>query len=365
MSTLTAIELEHKPDAALVCQRMDAWWEGEIIDRATIQVTAPRPNPKPLPRKQHASYRERWMDIDYVVECAAITIANTYWAGDSLPIFMPNLGPEILTACYGAELDFTENTSWSKPILRDWAGVPSLHIDPNNAYLRAILEMTRRALDVGRGKFAVGLTDIHPGADLAASFRDPQQLCVDLVEAPERAHELLQHIRGAFFEFYELNHRIIRDAGQALCTSWLPLWTNQGRYYIPSNDFSITISNRMFKEFFLPELIEEIEWLDRSIYHLDGPGALRHLDTLLEIDKLDAIQFVYGDGARPATRWLDVYMRIQDAGKNIHVSLDAWEVDAFIEHLRPEGVMLCTSTDTVEEADALVAKVAKWTRRGR
>ena len=102
-----------------------------------------------------------------------------------------------------------------------------------------------------------------------------------------------------------------------------------------------------------------------TIYHLDGPGALRHLDTLLEIDKLDAIQFVYGDGARPATRWLDVYMRIQDAGKNIHVSLDAWEVDAFIEHLRPEGVMLCTSTDTVEEADALVAKVAKWTRRGR
>ena len=82
MSTLTAIELEHKPDASLVCQRMDAWWEGEIIDRATIQVTAPRPNPKPLPRKQHASYRERWMDIDYVVECAAITIANTYWAGD-------------------------------------------------------------------------------------------------------------------------------------------------------------------------------------------------------------------------------------------------------------------------------------------
>jgi hypothetical protein len=44
------------------------------------------------------------------------------------------------------------------------------------------------------------------------------------------------------------------------------------------------------------------------------------------------------------------------------VSLDAWEVDAFIERLRPEGVMLCTSTATVAEADALVAKVSKWTR---
>ena len=366
MSTPTETELvlTHKPDAAAVCRRMDAWWHGEIIDRATIQVTAPKPNRIPLPQKQHATFRERWMDVDYVVECAAINIANTYWAGESLPIFMPNLGPEILTTCYGSDLDFTENTSWSKPILHDWADIPGLRINPDSPYLRTILDITRRALDVGRGKFVVGITDIHPGADLAASFRDPQQLCVDLAESPEQVHALVQQIRRAFFDFYEINERVILDAGQSLCTSWLPLWVNHGRYYIPSNDFSITISNRMFEEFFLPELIEEIEWLDRSIYHLDGPGALRHLDTLLDIKKLDAIQYVYGDGARPASRWLDVYKRIQDAGKNLHISVDPWEVDAFIEHLRPEGVMLYTSVATVEEADALVAKAAKWTKRG-
>ena len=364
MTTNTPIELEYKPDAAEACRRMEAWWEGEILDRATIQVTAPQPNPRPLPPKQHATQRERWMDIDYIVECAAISIANTYWAGEALPSFMPNLGPEILTACYGAELEFTEATSWSAPILHDWADVPRLGIDPNNRYLSAILAMTRRALEVGRGKFVVGITDIHAGGDLAASFRDPQQLCIDLVTEPERVRELLNQIRHAFFEFYELNHRVIQEAGQALCTSWLPLWVNQGRYYIPSNDFSITISTDMFKAFFLPELIAEIEWLDRSIYHLDGPGALRHLDTLLEIGKLDAIQYVYGDGAKPASRWLDVYKRIQEAGKNIHVAVEPWEVDAFIEHLRPEGVMLHTAAGSVEEADALVAKVSKWTHKG-
>jgi hypothetical protein len=309
--------------------------------------------------------RARWMDIDYQVECADINAANTYWAGDSLPTFMPNLGPEILTACYGAELEFTESTSWSKPILHDWADIPQLRINPENEYLQCILEMTRRALDVGRGKFVVGLTDIHPGADLAASFRDPQQLCMDLVSEPECVKELLDRIYCAFFEFYKLNDSVIREAGQTITTSWLSLYVENQRYYIPSCDFSIMISTDMFREFFLPELAAEIEWLDHSIYHLDGPGALRHLDMLLDIDKLDAIQYVYGDGAKPASQWMHVYKRIQDAGKNLQITVEPWEIDLFMEHLHPEGVMLQTSTASMEEADFILRKIAKWTRRAK
>lgn len=360
-----ALTLEHKPDADKVVERMAAWWEGEIIDRATILLTAPGPNPQPLPARTHATLRERWMDIDYQVECAAIHAANTYWAGESLPIYMPNLGPEILTACYGAPLNFTEDSSWSEPILRDWADIPNLRIDPQNEYLRCILEMTRRALEVGRGRFLVGLTDIHPGGDLAASFRDPQQLCVDLVESPEQVHALLRHIYPAFFEFFKLNHQIIREAGQTICTSWTPLFVDGGRYYIPSNDFSIMISTEMFEEFFLPELLAEIAWLDRSIYHLDGPGALRHLDLLLDIPKLDAIQFVYGDGARPASRWMRVFQKIQNAGKNAHIVIEPDELDDFMDNLNPEGVMLQTRAASVEDADAIIARISRWTRKGK
>jgi hypothetical protein len=31
-----------------------------------------------------------------------------------------------------------------------------------------------------------------------------------------------------------------------------------------------------------------------SLFHLDGPGALKHLDSLLELDALDGIQWVSG-----------------------------------------------------------------------
>jgi hypothetical protein len=356
---MTYPDLEYKPDSASACQRINAWWQREILDRPTLQVCAPKLERRPLPAIHHASVRERWLDVDYAVECADIRAGNTYWAGEILPSFWPNLGPEILTSALGAELLFGEETSWSVPMLQDWEDLPTLAVDPDTSYVRVILEMTRRALEVGRGKFLVGLTDLHPGGDLAASLRDPQQLCVDLALAPERVHRLMAQLRPCFYHFYELQRRLLLDAGQSLTTSWLPLLA-EGRYYIPSCDFSCLISPRQFQEFFLPEITEEIEWLDRSIYHLDGPNALRHLDTLLKIDKLDAVQWVWGAGQGPASRWMPVFQRIQGAGKCLHISIEPWELDLFMEALHPEGVMLCTSAASTEEADALLARVRRW-----
>ena len=355
------MELLYKPDAEQAIQRMHAFWEKAVLDRPPILLTAPKAGAPPLPVKQHATLAERWMDVEFVVTRAAAQIAGTYWAGDGLPMFWPNLGPEILTACLGAPLLFGEDTSWSVPILHDWADVPTLRLDPANDYVQTLLAMLRLGLEMGAGKFVVGLTDIHPGADLAASLRDPQQLCVDLVDAPDQVHALMRHLWPFFFDFYDLQRAVLLDAGQTYTSSWLPMYLADGRYYIPSCDFSIMISTAMFEEFFLPELLAEIEWLDRSIYHLDGPGALRHLETLLAIPKLDAIQYVYGDGNGPATRWLPVYRRIQEAGKGIHVVLTPPEIDRFMAELRPEGVMLQTTARTEEEADAILAKLATWT----
>jgi hypothetical protein len=354
------LELEYKPDAAKAIERMSAWWEGAILDRATIQVTAPKPNLRPMRESTHASLRDRWMDGEYQVARAAAWVGNTYWGGEILPAFVPDLGPEVMTAALGAELVFGEDTSWSVPILHDWADIGKLVIDPGSEYVSKIIEMTELGLEAGRRKFLVGLTDLHPGADLAASLRDPQQLCLDLVTEPERVHELMDQLRPTFYTFYELQDRLLREAGQPVTTSWLSLFA-QGRYYIPSADFSCMISNEMFREFFLPEILEEIEWLGRSIYHLDGSQALHHLDTILEIGKLGAVQYVWGEGQGPASKWMDVFRRVQEAGKNLHISIEPWEIDSFVEALRPEGVMLQMRAGSIEEADALIARVSRWT----
>ena len=47
------------------------------------------------------------------------------------------------------------------------------------------------------------------------------------------------------------------------------------------------ISPQMFDEFAKPELEATCERLPRAFYHLDGPGQLPHLDSLLEIENLN------------------------------------------------------------------------------
>jgi hypothetical protein len=115
------------------------------------------------------------------------------------------------------------------------------------------------------------------------------------------------------FEAYNLFYDVLHDAGMP-STSWLKA-IDDGKFYIPSNDFSCMISKEMYDDIFLPGIIEECAFYDRSIYHLDGPGALKHLDSLLEIDDLDGIQWVPGEGNGFFEEWIHVYKKIQEKGK--------------------------------------------------
>ena len=226
------------------------------------------------------------------------------------------------------------------------------------------MKMIEAGLERGKGKFITGLTDIHPGGDLAASLRNPQDFCMDLVDSPELSEKLLAKIQPDFPMFYDMQYDLLKKHGQYVTTSWINFFT-EGRFYIPSNDFSCMVSPEMFNRFFLKRLEEECEYLDRSIYHLDGPNALCHLPALLSIKKLNAIQWVYGAGNGPCTKWMHVYEEIQAAGKGMQIfggSLD--ELDVIMERLRPEGVALCTWAGSEEEAQAILRRVSTWTKKG-
>lgn len=358
--------LDNRPDFEAILRRMDAFWNCSVADRAVVQITAPRPDPqRSPPARTWTSLRERWLDTEWQVETYGVQSANTYYAGEAVPVWWPNLGPEVMAAAYGAELEFSETTSWSKPLLTDWDQISDLRLDLNNEYVLWIANATRMALEMAQGRFLVGITDLHPGGDLAAALRNPQQLCEDMLDEPERVAELMHRLRPAFYEFYELQYKLLAAAGQAITTTWTPLFAD-GRFYVPSNDFSCMVSPAMMRAFFLEEIHDECRWLDRSIYHLDGPDALRHLDLILEIPELHAVQWVFGAGNGPASKWLDVYARIQQAGKALQVvECEPWELDAFFERLDPEGVAFSMSAGSLEEADYVVGRVGRWIGRGR
>jgi hypothetical protein len=353
--------IENISDWEMRIRRQDAFWAGEIIDRPVVNISVSKKNAKfkSSPQKPYSSERKRWMDPERIADTAVCNTGNTVYCGDALPVAFPNLGPEVFSAFFGMEMEYSETTSWGIPNLHDWGDVSKIRFSKDNFYWRKIIEITDALLEKGRGIFYTGYTDIHSGGDAIAAFRDPLNLNMDMIDNPEGVRKLCGYVDDVFEEVFNFHMDKLQGAGQAIC-SW-PGIVSSKRWHVPSNDFSCMISKQMFDDIFLPGIVRECRMAEASIYHLDGVQALTHIDSLLQIKELNAIQWVYGAGRGRASDWLDVYRKCQAAGKGIQLGVFPDELDTIMENLKPEGVWLRISgIEDEESASSLIRKVSKW-----
>ena len=136
--------IDHVPDWEKRLQRQDAFWECAIIDRPVVCISLPKPKPVcPKPKtKTHRTIRDRWMDTEWMVESALASALNTDYFGDALPAAWPNLGPEVLSAVFGLEMEYSETTSWAIPNLTSWDDVDRIQFSEDNFYWKKLVEMT-------------------------------------------------------------------------------------------------------------------------------------------------------------------------------------------------------------------------------
>lgn len=352
----------YKPDYEETLKRYRAFWAHSYYERPVVAMAwGKEKRTEPPAPKTYASERERWLDLDTRVEQMAWGVENTDYLYDSLPICWPNLGPEIFSAWCGCGYEFGKTTAWSEPVIRDWdTDFEKARLDLDHPLFRAMVEFTQKLIDRGRGKFIVGLTDFHPGGDHIAALRDPQNLAMDLLDCPDMVRKALERAAAEYFAVYGIFYQMVHSAGMP-ATTWLPL-ISEGTYYVPSNDFSCMISNRMFEEFFLPGIRQECAFFENSIYHLDGPGALKHLDSILEIPELDAVQWVPTAGDVAFGKWASVYKKIQQAGKSLQLQCSVRELDEVFRTLTPEGVYFAyiSGCRSREELDYAVKRITQW-----
>jgi hypothetical protein len=359
---VSLMPIEGIDDWAERVARHDAFWEREIIDRpaAYLVVDRPEESTSRLSTRPHATARDWWMDFGYRAEKVLADIAATDYVGDALPQTYPFLGPEVFSAFFGCEMEYADHeTSWSVPNLLDWAEVDGVRFSEENVYWRKVLEFTDVLLEAGKGRFYTGITDLHPGGDALAAFRDPQRLNLDLVDAVDDVKALLRYTEEIYREVYDTYHRKLVAAGQAI-TTWMPICSTR-KWYVSSNDFSCMVSKRMFDDVFLPGLIDEFRHYEACIYHLDGPGAIRHLDSLLDVPELNAIQWVPGAGRGGPVDWIWLYQRCQAARKGLEIAMDVSDLEALMEALRPEGLFLhMWGFADREHAEATLRRLDRW-----
>jgi len=366
------MELHTKPDWQAAEERMDAWWAGAVLDRPVLLVRAPRKgmdfaawDSQFLPQTTDPDAVNRWfLDAEEVVERWERIVDATFWGGEAFPVVYPmNTRIVSITAAYLGcpfEIHPISHTAWSQPVIDDWATRKPLVFDPENIWWQRSRKLLNAAAQRASGRYYVGLPDLNAPGQAIAQLRGMQELAVDLVDYPDAVKQALAEANVAWRRYWEAANGVIHQWIEGYFY-WMGLWSDRASIDLQC-DFNVLISPRMFDEFFLPGLEEQTRWVERTIFHLDGPEAIRHLDALLALPRLAGIQWVPGGGKPPMSKWLPLLHRIQSKGKRLVLMCEPWEVDTLLSNLEPEGLLLSTRCTSQAEAEKLLKLAHKWRR---
>jgi hypothetical protein len=348
-----------------VAERWREFWNMANDERPLICLTAPKKDAvlPPAPTAPD-TIKERWLDTEFHIKSVRRGVEGTIYLGESFPSYSPNLGPDFVGAVCGCDLEFSPSTSWAEPCINDYEDFPTIKFDENNKWWKKMVEFTNAALDEANGDFLVGITDLHPAADAIVSLRGAEVAAMDLYDEPEQFKKRVWEVFDVFKEIAKRSYELT-STKQKGTTNWMGLLHPDDLWYVTSCDFSYMISSEHFHEFVLPELKAELDWLPHSVYHLDGVGSLTHLDTLLSLEKLHGIQWVPGHGKPSPLQWIELYQKIQKAGKGLQIGCSANEVIPLCEALDPQGVQLSTGGLDEDSSRALIKEVERIYKQKR
>ena len=181
---------------------------------------------------------------------------------------------------------------------------------------------------------------------------------MDVIERPDLVRRTADAIYPAWHQAFSEFNRIVAGRGAGLL-HWLGLWSNR-TYMIPACDFNYMISPAQFRDLFLPDIARQTATVGRAVFHLDGPGAANHIDALLEVPDIQAIQFTPGEGTPSALAWVEMFRKVQDRGRSILPICPAEEVLELCEALKPEGLaIIVTGALTPGQLDDLFREFAR------
>ncbi len=355
-------QLLYKPDWEETKERFLAWWNGEAIGRCALAVTAPKKDARddlpPLPKAE--SVEEQWFDLDLVSERAERGLSRTYFGGEAIPIWSAGYpGIASIPSFLGCPYILDLHTGWHDPILTgEDIDYESLSIDTGCREYRYAFDVLRRGVEEAKGKALVSIGAFGGCGDTLAALRETQQLLFDCIERPEQVRAAEDFLMDQWCEVFDSFYEVIREADDG-STCWFALWS-PGKFYSAHNDFSYNISPKMFREIFLPVIERQTEFLDHTVYHVDGINAFTHVDALCDLPRLQALQILPGAGKPSPIHYMDVLKKVQAAGKNLHISIPISEVEAALSELSATGLFIQTSARTEDEARDLLKKAELW-----
>lgn len=336
------------------------WWnrQGLVVSMPVRRPARENITPPPPPSDSVA----KWTDLDYRIKAEEYALACTEFELDTVPYLITNMGPGGLGSFLGATPHFEPKTVWYEACIDNPDTFGPIRFDPANKWFQLQMAFIDAAVARSAGKYIVSLPDLIEGLDTLAAMRGTEAVLADLIDRPAWVHDRLGEINEAYFLAFEPMYQKVKDDEGGNAFANFRIW-GPGRTSKLQCDISCMISQPMFREFVQPYLSAQCDLLDYTLYHLDGPGAVQHLDALLEIESLDAIQWMPGAGVPTGgdKGWYDLYRRILAGGKSVQATgVKPDEIIPLIDAVGPKGLFIWTGPTDPIKADELAGKIEQY-----
>ncbi len=362
------IKIECKPDFLDTVKRYEAWREFDISDRPIIRFTShnaffrdTKADENVGNGKRWESYTQKWFDVDYKIETYLNSLSKKPLLGDNLPVCIADFSPAFYSTFFGVKLAFNETTGWAlDPVLHDYTNIDNLTADLNTEIYATALKLVEGLLKNCNGKFLVGLPDLYAGMDTIDPIRGTQDLLIDMIDEPENVKKLIDKTTQPFFKIYDSFYDLYKKYEQPVVNFLnMPLL---GKNYIPAADLSTMFSQDCFKEYALDNLCNIMQHMDFNTFHLDGKGVAKHIDYIMQLPNLGAIQWVQGVGSdRPIMQWSPLIHKILNSKIPIVVDVDKEDLQDFIDEFKdPRGICLQIETYDIKEQQEIINKITDW-----
>jgi hypothetical protein len=356
--------MRYKEDWEQAKKRMETFWAGEMADRCCVAAIGRKEGGRyrsfPMPEKEE-DRKIYWTDPELIIERNRDVFENTYYAGESFPQIFTNLGASGLAGYFkGIKVGY-EDSIWffgSDDVKGD--DPETIVFDKQSFLYQKTLELSKAFVEDSKGDYFVSMPDISGNLDTLAHLRGSANFLMDLALNPDWVHAAIPKCLEAWKTTIDECYAIAKannDGGSTV--GWLGIW-GPGKFSQMQCDLSVMISHQMFKEFALPELKAQAAFLDKALYHFDGMEQCAHLDSLLEMDDLDIIQWTCVDGQPEPTEFIPTLRKIQQAGKRLLIRHNKFPVlETLLTELSSKGLFLYCEFDTEEEAKQMIKLAEK------
>lgn len=344
-------------------ERIKKWWDGEnkepIVFAAFLETKEETGKRPVLWEKEDDT-----PDFEKLIDSQINSLKNVSFLGESYPVLHHHWGnrgtPMTMAAYINGKVVFREETVWIEKVVEDWETF-DIKFDPENYWVKISKELMEKQIEKIDDKMLIGMPDLGDALTCFSLIRGVENLLFDVIEKP---HILLEKI-NVFTDVWKKYHNYFYETYikklQGDC-SWL-IWA-PGKTYACQCDFSTMISPKLFEKFVIPELEQIKDYLDYIAWHLDGPDEIKHVDLLLSLPYVKAIQIVPGAGnpGCASELWLPIIKKITEKGRNVFVSAkNEEELKTLISEIPKEKMAI--SLNMLFESKSQAEELIEWIKK--